>query len=173
MNVTSIDSSRKFVKGRIAETIFVEMFRKARNFTVLPFGYEYLVPELAHLQHVIPSGNATMETIRHAPDFVVINTKKCEVSLIEVKYQMNPKSEHILKDAKKMSEYWKESYLFLATPEGFFMDKASAITDGDGVIKPLKFETISKKLQEDYCKLLNEFIKQQEREPISSAIKPA
>ena len=33
-------SPRNFIKGKIGELVFEEMFRKAGKFTVLPFGYE-------------------------------------------------------------------------------------------------------------------------------------
>jgi hypothetical protein len=152
-----IDFSKKLVKGRIAETLFEQMLRDTGCFTILAFGYESVIPELAHRQQDIHV-QETMEIIRRAPDFAVINNKTHEVSLIEVKYMMNPRAEWILRDANRMFESWKPSFLFLATPEGFFFDKASAIVEKKGIISPLGDALIPKELQEKYTVLLNEFI---------------
>jgi hypothetical protein len=81
-----------------------------------------------------------------------------EVHLIEVKYLMDPRADRILKDAEKMVASWKPSYLFLATPMGFFFDKASTIVENKGVISPLSHPHISKEIQTKYIGLLNEFI---------------
>ena len=88
----------------------------------LAFGYESVLPELAHRQHDMQA-EETMEIIRRAPDFAVINNETHEVHLIEVKYMMNPKTDWILRDAVRMYECWKPSYLFLATPNGFFLTR--------------------------------------------------
>ena len=83
-----INFSKNLVKGRIAETIFEQMLRDAECFTILAFGYESVLPELAHRQHDIHA-EETMEIIRRAPDFAVINNETHDVHLIEVKYLMN------------------------------------------------------------------------------------
>lgn len=156
MNYDPIDFSRNLVKGRIAETIFEQMFRDAGCFTILAFGYENVLPELAHRQNEINFAE-TMEIIRRAPDFAVIDNKSHDVHLVEVKYMANPKSEWILRDAKRMVESWKPSYLFLVTPNGFFFDKAGDILKTEK-ISPLTHPHISKELQDKYIKILNEFI---------------
>ena len=157
MNYDPIGFSRKLVKGRIAETLFEQMLRDAGCFTILAFGYESVLPELAHRQHDMQA-EETMEIIRRAPDFAVINNKSHEVHLIEVKYMMHPRIEWILRDATRMYESWKPSYLFLATPSGFFFDKASKIVERKGIIDKLSHPEISGELQEKYIKLLNEFL---------------
>lgn len=157
MNYDQINFSKKLVKGRIAETLFEQMLRDTGCFTILAFGYESVIPELAHRQNDIRA-QETMEIIRRAPDFAVINNKTHDVHLIEVKYMMRPKKEWILRDANRMFESWKPSYLFLATPEGFFFDKASTIIETRGEVKSLNHPQIPKELQEKYIKLLNEFI---------------
>ena len=43
--------SEQLTKGRIAETLFEQMLRDAGGFTILAFGYESVLPELAHRQH--------------------------------------------------------------------------------------------------------------------------
>ncbi|MDO8609081.1 MAG: hypothetical protein Q7R95_00900 [bacterium] len=157
MNQDPIYFSRNLVKGRIAETLFEQMLRDAGGFTILAFGYESVLPELAHRQHDIHV-EETMEIIRRAPDFAVIDNATHEVFLIEVKYVMHPKPEWVIKDAQKIHDSWKPSYLFLATPKGFFFDKASVIVQNDGIINPLNHPRISNDLQGKYTKLLNQFI---------------
>jgi hypothetical protein len=157
MKYNPIEFSINLIKGRIAETLFEQMLRDTGHFTILAFGYESVIPELAHRQHDIHV-QETMEIIRRAPDFAVINNESHEVYLIEVKYMMRPRTEWILNDAKRMHESWKPSYLFLATPNGFFFDKASVIVEKKGIISKLNNPKISKELQEKYTKILNQFI---------------
>ncbi len=157
MNQDPVIFSDNLVKGRIAETLFEQMLRDAGGFTLLAFGYESVLPELAHRQHDIQA-EETMEIIRRAPDFAVINNKTHEVHLIEVKYMMNPSSFHILKAAQLMYDSWKPSYLFIASPSGFFFDKASLIIENKGGINTLNHQQIPRELQYKYIKLLNKFI---------------
>jgi len=157
MNYDPIGFSRKLVKGRIAEILFEQMLRDAGCFTILAFGYENVLPELARRQQDMQA-EETMEIIRRAPDFAVINNKTHEVHLIEVKFMKNPRVEWILRDARRMYESWKPSYLFLATPDGFFFDKASKIVEREGIIDKFSHPEISIELQENYARLLNEFI---------------
>lgn len=41
---------RRFIKGKVAETIFRLMFMEAGEYTILPFGYENTFPELSQLK---------------------------------------------------------------------------------------------------------------------------
>lgn len=157
MPYDATDFSRKLVKGRVAETLFEQMLRDTGKFTMLAFGYENVLPELAHRQHDLHAEEA-MEIIRRAPDFAVINNQTHDVHLIEVKYMMNPRADWILRDAVRMFESWKPAHLFLATPDGFFFDKASDIIKNHGVISPLNHPDIPPVLQAKYVALLNEFI---------------
>jgi hypothetical protein len=157
MNTNPLVFSDNLVKGRIAETLFEQMLRDAGGFTLLAFGYESVLPELAHRQHDI-NAEETMEIIRRAPDFAVINNKTHEVHLIEVKYMMHVSAFTVLKAAKLMYDSWKPSFLFVASPNGFFFDKASVIIKNEGVINPLSHEQIPAHLQEKYIFLLNKFI---------------
>jgi hypothetical protein len=157
INSDPIYFSKNLVKGRIAETLFEQMLRDSGCFTILAFGYESVLPELAHRQRDIHA-QETMEIIRRAPDFVVINNETHEIHLIEVKYMMSPKADRILLDAKRMFESWKPSYLFLATPEGFYFDKAATIVENQGIMEAFNHPQIPKDLQLKYTKLLNSFI---------------
>jgi hypothetical protein len=71
---------------------------------------------------------------------------------------MHPRTEWILRDARMMFESWKPSYLFLATPQGFFFDQAKVIVENGGVISPFRHSQISQELQDKYLALLNECI---------------
>lgn len=152
-----IEFSKNLVKGRIAETLFEQMLRDAEAFTILEFGYEKVLPELAHR---LKDTNAeeTMKIIRRAPDFAVIDNTSHDVFLIEVKYIMHPNENIILKDAQKIQEYWKPAYLFLATPSGFYLGKASDIVVANGKINNFNHIKVSQELQDKYKNLLNELI---------------
>lgn len=157
MTYDPINFSTQLIKGRIAETIFEQMLRDAGGFTILAFGYESVLPELAHRQHDLQT-EETMEIIRRAPDFAVINNDNHEVHLIEVKYMMHITQDWVLKATKRMYESWKPSYLFIATPERFYYGKAEDIVKNRGVIKPLGTSWISQNIQDNYIKILNKFI---------------
>ena len=158
MNHDPINFSRQLIKGRIAEMIFEQMLRDAQCFTVLKFGYENILPELMHRQHDMKA-EQTMEIIRRAPDFAVINNETHDVHLIEVKYRRHMTSDDIFKIAERMYESWKPSYLFIATQEGFFFGKVTDIVRDKGIIHPLEHKNIPKVLQEKYSVLLTTFIK--------------
>lgn len=148
--------SKQLIKGRIAEHIFDLMFQDGK-YIVLSFGYENTLPELMHRQRGKKTGE-TMDAIRCAPDFAIINETTHEVNLVEVKYRNKIKSTEIWKLANKIHESWKPSYLFLASPEDFYFGKVSDIVEKKGKIERLKHPQISEALQTRYLKLLNEFI---------------
>jgi len=157
MNIHHIEFSRNLVKGRIAEILFEQMLRDTGYFTILAFGYENILPELAHRQNDVHA-QETMEIIRRAPDFAVIDNESHDVYLVEVKYMMHPTVEKIIAASKRMFESWKPSYLFLATPDGFFFDKVNDILEKRGIISPINNPKIPKELQDKYREILNEFI---------------
>ena len=151
----NIKFARNLVKGKIAETVFAQMLRDTKEFTVLEFGYEKIIPEL--VQRGAKEGDKELETLRTAPDFAVINNKTKQVHLIEVKYRKNQQKSDILKIAKRMSKSWNPSYLFLATQDGFYFDEAAEIVKNKGIIKNLQHPQIPEKLQQEYLKILNDF----------------
>ena len=99
--MNNINFARNLVKGKIAETVFAQMHREAGEFTVLEFGYEKIIPELA--QQGYKENNGMIETLRTAPDFAVIDRKTRNVKLIEVKYKRVLDTGYVLKDAERMS----------------------------------------------------------------------
>ena len=125
-----ISFTEALVKGRITETISEQMLRNARHkknnkdwesiFTVLHFGYEYVLPELSKNGEIRKrKDNIVLDATRTAPDFAVVNNQTREVSLIEVKYRGTHTKSGVLEIAKKMEKTWITAKLFLATPGGF------------------------------------------------------
>lgn len=153
--MSNVNFTRQLVKGKIAETIFSQMFRESGNFTVLEFGYEKVIPEM--IQQGFNESNPMIETLRTAPDFAVIDRDTRQVKLIEVKYQRALNSEYTLKAASRMSQSWNPSYLFIATLDGFFMDEIANIIKNNGEITRLNHPKISSELQDDYLKILVRF----------------
>ena len=147
--------ARNLVKGKIAETVFAQMLRETKVFTVLEFGYEKIIPEL--VQQGYQEDNGMIETLRTAPDFAVINRETREVRLIEVKYMHVLNKSYVLKYAKRMSESWNPSYLFIATLDGFYFDEINKIVKNRGVITPLEHPQISKEVQDRYLQILIDF----------------
>lgn len=147
--------ARNLVKGKIAETIFAQMYREVRSFTVLEFGYEKIIPEL--VQQGYDENNLILETLRTAPDFAVIDQQTKEVRLIEVKYKHFLDTKRVLENAKRMSESWNPSYLFIATIDGFYFDEINTIIRNNGEISPLQHPRIADEVQARYLQILKDF----------------
>lgn len=152
-----VDFSKNLIKGKVGEMIFEQMLRDAGGFTILGFGYEKILPELARQQHNIEA-EETMEIIRRAPDFAVIKHDGNKVYLIEVKYMHSVREQYVLEAAEKMLASWNPSYLFIVSPHRFYFESAAAVVKKEGHIAPLHHKTISEKLQQQYLELLNQFI---------------
>ncbi|MCB9810406.1 hypothetical protein H6781_02310 [Candidatus Nomurabacteria bacterium] len=155
MKTMEITFARNLVKGKIAETVFAQMLRSTGQFTVLEFGYEKIIPELVGRGK--SENDEMVEALRTAPDFAVINNKTKEVHLIEVKYRHNFSNSAVLSIAKRMSASWNPSYLFVATVEGFYFGEVRDIIKRKGKIDLLNHPQISKKTQENFLKILNDF----------------
>ncbi|MCX6784783.1 MAG: hypothetical protein NTV81_02500 [Candidatus Komeilibacteria bacterium] len=151
--MNNITFARNLVKGRIVETIFAQMLRETGNFTVLELGYEKIIPELVQQKEY----GDIVETLRTAPDFVVINKTTKVVQLIEVKYKKVLNFDYVLENAQRMSQSWNPSYLFIATLDGFYFDEISDVIRNNGQIFPLDDSQISKELQNEYLKILVDF----------------
>lgn len=95
---TNIKFTENLIKGKIAELIFENMLREAGCFTIMHFGYEYILPELAK-GATFDKESETAKAVRSAPDFAVINNETKKVHLIEVKYRRIIKKDNILKIA--------------------------------------------------------------------------
>ncbi len=154
---TPVEFSEQLIKGKIAELIFSQMFRNGNKFTVIPFGYENTFPEIAQYAYMADD-KQVFETIRNAPDFALVSHDKREVHLVEVKYRHKLEDKHVLEIAEKLQGRWKSVQLFIATPNGFFLDSCENVLTSSGSIKPLNSSWVEEKEQKEYIKLLNEFI---------------
>ena len=152
-----VNFSKQLIKGRIAEMIFEQMLRDAGGFTVLGFGYEKIIPELARRQATMEA-ERTMEIIRRAPDFAVIRHENNRVYLVEVKYMHTMTREKVLDAAERMINSWDPSYLFIVTPHSFYFESVRSIVEKEGHIEPFGYDAVTKELQDEYLTLLNSFI---------------
>jgi hypothetical protein len=155
MNNKQVNFSDKLIRGRIAEIVFEQMFRNTGHFTVLRFGYEHILPELTHERNY--KKNDALETLKTAPDFVVINKHTKQVDLIEVKYQRVLSQKYTLEQAARMQESWNPSFLFIATLDGFFFDKTSDIVLNQGKIATFSNPHVSVEMQNEYLALLRKY----------------
>lgn len=153
--MNNVDFARNLVKGKIAETVFAQMLRETKNFTVLEFGYEKVIPEL--VMHGYNQNEGIMETLRSAPDFAVINEKTKIVHLIEVKYMRKMSHKYMLDHATRMAKSWNPSYLFVATLDGFYFGDIQSVISASGAITPLNHAQISTDIQEKYLQILKDF----------------
>ena len=149
--------SKDLIKGKIAEIVFEQMFRDGGKYTILRFGYEYTTPELAQYQHLVELKDV-LQNIRHTPDFILMSQNKKEVYLVEVKYRSNLIPDEINKIAQETLQIWNPSWLFVATPQGFFFEPCNTIANREGKIGELFDKWVSKETQKKYVDLLNHFI---------------
>ncbi len=152
-----IDFSEGLLKSKIVETIFEQMLRETNAYTILPFGYDKVLPALIYQSTDATSGPA-LEAIRRAPDFCVIDLQTHEIALIEVTYMKSLDTEKVKKHAETVSTAWGPALVFIATPKGFFYGAALDIATNNGSIDPFPKEIISEELQGKYSKLLNKYI---------------
>lgn len=156
--MNNIPFTHRLIKGKIAEIIFAQMVRSIPDHTILEFGYEKTLPSLAQMHPKNPSTEKTMEVIKTAPDFTIIDHTKNEVHLVEVKYMHDVTKTNVVRAAKKIQKSWKRAALFIASPDGFYFDTVENIIKNKGIITKFKHPKITAKAQGQYLELLNEFI---------------
>jgi hypothetical protein len=132
------------------------MFRTKGSFTILRFGYEFTIPEVSQIQGELKN-KKVLNTIRHAPDFVLASREQHEVYLVEVKYRSYLDGKELLRISKEAVSKWNPSWLFVATPAGFYFSPCNTIVNEKGKIDRLPDNWIPSKTQELYLSLLNEF----------------
>ena len=148
--------SKNLIKGKIAQIIFEQMFREQGEYTVIPFGYENILPEIFPQRNNFEGAQRAIDNIRHAPDYTLISAKKEKVYLVEVKYRKELNIEEIKTIAAKQIQRWHPSCIFVATQNGFYFDLCSSILKKDAIQK-LSDKMISKEIQDKYRILLCEF----------------
>lgn len=152
----TIEFSKNLIKGKIGEIIFERMFTEAGEFTILESGYEYTLPELAQYQQ-LPEVEKYIENVRKIPDFILISDDRKRAFIVEVKYRTLRDGEKIFKIACDNLKVWNPSWLFVASPDGFFFSPCNAIKKNKGKIGRLPESWINKEIQDKYLKLMNEF----------------
>jgi len=157
--MNNINFTHQLIKGKIAELIFSQMVRNTGAYTILEFGYENTLPSLAQMYPRSKTSAETMEIIKRAPDFTIINHNNKEIHLVEVKYMHEINKSAVLRKAKAIEKSWKQATLFIATPMGFYFDTVSTIIKNKGEISIFKHAKIPAKTQSEYIELLNKFIK--------------
>jgi hypothetical protein len=154
----NITFTRDIIKGRIAETIFQQMVLEAGKFDPVPLGYEHSLPQLAHKAKYNARINEITGQLRHTPDFALIEESGDEVYLVEVKYFDKFDNDEIVDKAKNLLNNWKHSWLFIATPDGFYMDFCSDIKVNEKMENKIEKFGITYDMQRKYLEILKAFI---------------
>jgi len=148
--------AENLIKGKIAETVFQEMFVSQGEFDILPIGYEYKTPEVAENLAMLKN-KELIANLRHTPDFLMFSKDKRDAFLVEVKFRSHKDDEQILEMASKVHQNYGPSYLFLATHGNFYFESCKKIME-DKFIDVLPETWIPKPIQEKYLLILNKFI---------------
>lgn len=155
----------QLIKGRIAETVFEQMFREGTDYDIYPLGYENTIPILRqfrdhpeHQQHkeII---YRILNNFDSTPDFLIVKPDKSKLYLVEVKFIGHYDAQRINEIAHKIRERWDPIYLFIATFERFYLDTCNDIINHNGEPTHLTVEWIKQELQQKYLKLIQEFEK--------------
>lgn len=151
------DFTKHLIKGKIAEVIFQQMFRDQGGYTIIPFGYEYTVPQLSQCVNSNKQAKRVIDNIKHAPDFALVSSDNQDVYLVEVKFRSIYSEKYAFEEATSQKERWDPSWLFYATLNGFYFDSCSSIVYKQGKAKKLSEKWISMELQSKSLELLKEF----------------
>lgn len=152
----NVSFTKTLIKGKIAETMFQNIFESSRQYLVLPLGYEHTNPVIRQFNY-IPEINKALKNISDTPDFALINKSDEEVMLVEVKYRTNVTPSALKALAKGICENWSDSYLFLVTPEGFYFDRCVDVVN-TRVIKPLSTDIVDERNQRQYLDVVHQYI---------------
>ncbi len=155
--MNNIKFTHELIKGKIAEIIFEQMIHNTKGYTVLEFGYEKVVHQLAKAPKS-EDARAMIEIVRKAPDYAIVNEDTHNVTLVEIKYMAKKTNAKVNAIAKEIEKSWRHAALFIATPNGFFFDQVDTIIANKGAIKPFHHGKIQPKVVEQYLAMLNEFI---------------
>lgn len=148
---------RDLIKGRIAETIFEEMFRATEGYAVFRFGYEMTHAMIAQYQH-LAKNPAVLDQVRDNPDFLLITNDKKEYYFIEIKYRRHIDQDDIYNIAKALEERWGISHVFVVSHDGFYYGNVHDLVRRKGDIQRLPAHLVAKDIQDRYLRLLHEFL---------------
>ena len=151
------DFTEHLIKGKIAEVIFQQMFREQGGYNIIPFGYEYTVPQLSQCTNSSKQAKRVIDNIKHAPDFALVSSDSQDVYLVEVKFRSDYSEKYALEEATVQKERWDPSWLFYATLDGFYFDSCSSIIYRKGKAKKLSEKWIKQEFQDKNLELLKKF----------------
>ena len=155
--MNNIKFTHELIKGKIAEIIFEQMIHNTKGYTVLEFGYEKVVHQLAKAPKS-EDARAMIEIVRKAPDYAIVNEDTHNVTLVEIKYMAKRTNGKVHTIAKEIEKSWRHAALFIATPDGFFFDQADTIIKNKGAITAFSHPKIQTNVIAQYVAMLNEFI---------------
>jgi hypothetical protein len=149
------DFQEQLIKGKITEIIFQQMMVQMGKYTILPLGYESVLPELIERHN-----SEILKPLRSAPDFVLIPRDENDenILIVEIKFRRHITAKNNLEIASEQNRRWNPSYLFVATPDCFYFDKCVDIIRNNGIMNPLQEWFVSSKLQTKYLNMLNKFL---------------
>jgi hypothetical protein len=141
------------IKGRIAECIIEEMFKRAR-YKVYRFGYEANLQNLTQNSRGLKHRDNINKIVKEAPDFII--ERNGLIDFIEVKFRSSGKWE-VPKDY-----FWKDGWILLVMPEPpyFKIGDVRELLRGDPYI-PLKNEKdfkIDAQLIDSFSKYVRRFL---------------
>ena len=99
-----------------------------------------------------------LKRISDTPDFALIDKEDNTVMLVEVKYRRDISKSKLKSLAKGICENWQDTYIFLITQEGIYLDKCSSVKES-GEIQTLPADIIDQKKQDEYVDMVREYIR--------------
>lgn len=153
----------KLIRGKIAETVFEQMFREGTDFDIYPLGYEHTIPILCQFRDQTEHQNhkdiinKILNNFDNTPDFLLVKPDKSNLYVVEVKYRTKYDANEIQEIAQEIRSRWDPVYLFLATPERFYFGSCKDTIENSGQMK--HFNWISPDIQQKYLKIIQEFEK--------------
>jgi len=158
MNKNLIAFASNVIKGRIAETLIEEMFKKS-GYQVYRFGYEAILQNISQSNISIKDSD-TKDKIRSIPDFVVVSPKG-SIQLIEVKYNSDGKLRK--SKLKKYEYFWNEARIILVSPKEphFQISYISKFLENEKLY-PLgedKFTSINPEIIKKFSQVVKEYFK--------------
>lgn len=152
------DFASSIVKGRIAETLIEEMFKKSQ-YQVYRFGYEAILQNISQSKIKIKKSK-TFERVKSIPDFLVISPRG-SIQLIEVKYKADGKLRP--ESLKKYAEFWKDArILVVSRKEPYFRIAYIEKFMKDGTLKKLendKYTTINPEIIKKFSEVVKQYFK--------------
>ena len=153
----NLEFTNHLIRGKIAEVIFQQMFREQGGYTIIPFGYEYTVPQLSQCTNSNRHAKRVIDNIKHSPDFALVSRDTQDVYLVEVKFRRRYSKRHASEEANLQKERWDPSWIFYATLHDFYFDSCSSIVYNQGKAKSLSEKWIKSDIQQGYLEILRDF----------------